>query len=186
MRGSLALLEGDPDVRGGLARMLEGAGWRVAICPGPSELLERVSADPETIVVWGANARRPADRTGLSLLRRRAPRARLIVLTASSRMEEFMDAFSFGARACLSRPVADDELLAALDTLAAGEGPAEAPALAGALGRSLASLDRRLARVESDGHRMTDDLRRVLPRIEAERLAATRALRALRAARNHD
>lgn len=164
MRATLAVLERDPDVREGLVRLLEGAGWRVRACRAPEELVAWASADPHPVVLWGACPARRADRAVLARLRQRVPHARLIVLAATTGVDEFMDAFSFGACACLARPVAANELMRALRC----------------------AIAQGLDRVEEDGDRIAADLRDVLPRIEAERLAVDQAIFALRAACHHD
>lgn len=114
---SIGLVEDNDDLRESIMEVLAGQGHRVVGFPSAEDLVEAPASDPFEIVILDLNL--PGE-DGLSLaarLKRVQPALRVVMMTTRTALTDRVRGYDVGADLYLPKPVAADELLAAVRAL---------------------------------------------------------------------
>jgi len=114
---SIGLVEDNDDLREAIMDILAGQGHRVVGFPSAEDLVEAPASSPFEIVILDLNL--PGE-DGLSLaarLKRVQPALRVVMMTTRTAITDRVRGYEVGADLYLPKPVAADELLAAVRAL---------------------------------------------------------------------
>jgi two-component system, chemotaxis family, chemotaxis protein CheY len=114
MKGRILVVDDSGMARRGTRRVLEGAGYAVAEAEDGIAALERYFVDKPDLVVLDLVMKGMYGLEVLSKLRELDPAARVIVLSADIQTSSRQMVNDAGAAAFLNKPVAADDLLAAI------------------------------------------------------------------------
>jgi len=121
MNRRILLVDDEPDVLDFLSAELEDHGYEVGTAPDGVEAVLKVMGGGFKVVLMDIRMPKLDGINALRIIRRANPSIPVVMLTGQAGQGDMAEATRLGAYACLSKPVAMNQLLSALRQLFAAQ-----------------------------------------------------------------
>jgi len=121
MNRRILLVDDEPDVLDFLSSELEDHGYEVGTAPDGVEAVLKVMGGGFKVVLMDIRMPKLDGINALRIIRRANPSIPVVMLTGQAGQGDMAEATRLGAYACLSKPVAMNQLLSALRQLFAAQ-----------------------------------------------------------------
>jgi len=107
----ILIVDDDTEIRSHLAHMLQGAGYETSVASSAKEAIEKAEAGEFDVVLLDFMMPKTSGIDALPEIRRRRPRAKVIMMTAFATIGNAIDAIKNGASDYIAKPFLIEDLL---------------------------------------------------------------------------